>query len=377
MTDVPHVEVPRVSERVEEPRTDGRGRAPETRRGGVGPWWRTTTAIALGLFFGVVLLGSVWLLAEALALVVLGVVIGEALAPVVDWLEKYIPRLAAILLTYLVIALILVGFGLAILPTLISQLQAAISQVPALVDSAQGWLGRLPGLSTGDVISFVSSILGQASQALLALPVLLVTSLLNILFLVFVSLYWLFQAKGRRNFTLSLVPKDRRERVRSTAKDMAQAMGGFVRAAVIDGLIIAVLSFIGLTIIGVPFALALALFAGLLEFIPVIGPTVAAIPMLALALADSPTKALIVLAFVLALQQFESNVLMPNIVRSQTRISPLLSLLALFVGASLGGLLGALVAIPLAAAARVFVVQAVAPGLRRWTGAEPVEADSA
>ena len=81
------------------------------------------------------------------------------------------------------------------------------------------------------------------------------------------------------------------------------------------------------------------------------------------------------LVFVLELQKFESNVLMPNIVRSQTKVSPLLALLALFIGASLGGLLGVLVAIPLAAGARVFVVQVVAPGIRRWTGAEPVEAE--
>jgi predicted PurR-regulated permease PerM len=140
-------------------------------------------------------------------------------------------------------------------------------------------------------------------------------------------------------------------------------------------MIIATLYFIGLTIFGIPFALALALFAGLMEFIPVIGPTLAAIPMVALALAESPTRALIVLAFVLAMQQFESNVIMPNVVRSQTEVSPLLALLSLFAGVSLGGLLGALVAIPLAAAARVFFVQVIAPGIRRWTGAAPVESE--
>ncbi|NLG50728.1 MAG: AI-2E family transporter [Chloroflexi bacterium] len=375
MTDAPHVEVPRLPERVEEPRLDGTGREPGGRRGGVGPWWQTTTAIALGLSLGVVLLASVWLLAEAIALVILGIVIGEALSPVVDWLGRRIPRLLAILLTYLVLALILVGFGLAILPTLITQVQTAVAAVPGLVEMAQRWFARLPGVNTTDIVGFISSVLGEVSQALLALPGIIVTSLLNILFIVFVSVYWLLQAKGRRIFTLSLFPKERRERVRYTAKSMAQAMGGFVRATIIGGLIIATLYFIGLTIFGIPFALALALFAGLMEFIPVIGPTLAAIPMVALALAESPTRALIVLAFVLAMQQFESNVIMPNVVRSQTEVSPLLALLSLFAGVSLGGLLGALVAIPLAAAARVFFVQVIAPGIRRWTGAAPVESE--
>jgi predicted PurR-regulated permease PerM len=147
MTDAPHVEVPRLPERVEEPRLDGTGREPGGRRGGVGPWWQTTTAIALGLSLGVVLLASVWLLAEAIALVILGIVIGEALSPVVDWLGRRIPRLLAILLTYLVLALILVGFGLAILPTLITQVQTAVAAVPGLVEMAQGWFARLPGVN--------------------------------------------------------------------------------------------------------------------------------------------------------------------------------------------------------------------------------------
>jgi predicted PurR-regulated permease PerM len=95
--------------------------------------------------------------------------------------------------------------------------------------------------------------------------------------------------------------------------------------------------------------------------------------MLLVALLESPTQALIVLVFFIVLQQLESNVFVPNIMHSQTEISPLLAMLAIVAGGTLGGLLGALVAIPLAAALQVFVSLVVAPLIRRQSGANPTE----
>jgi predicted PurR-regulated permease PerM len=139
----------------------------------------------------------------------------------------------------------------------------------------------------------------------------------------------------------------------------------------LGGLAVGVITYIGLSIIGVQYALVLSLFAGIMEFAPVIGPIIAAIPMLAIALLASPTQFLIVLIFVIILQQVESALLTPNIMKSQTEASPLLVILALVAGHSVGGLLGALVAIPLAASLRVLVTRVIAPGIRRWSGAQP------
>ena len=134
-----------------------------------------------------------------------------------------------------------------------------------------------------------------------------------------------------------------------------------------------VFTYVGLTIIGLDLALTLSILAGLLEVIPVLGPVLAAIPMLIIALLESPTQALVVLLFVLALQQVESRILLPFIMRSQTEVSPLLVLVAIFVGEALGGLLGAIVAIPLVSMLRVFVQRVVAPWARRRTGAPSLE----
>jgi predicted PurR-regulated permease PerM len=114
----------------------------------------------------------------------------------------------------------------------------------------------------------------------------------------------------------------------------------------------------------------LGLIAGTLEFIPVIGPIIGAVPMVLIALLQSPAKALIALVFAIALHQLESGILVPNIMRTQTSISPLLVLLALTAGLSIGGVFGALVAIPLTAALRVLIIELVFPAIRHRTGVQ-------
>jgi len=152
---------------------------------------------------------------------------------------------------------------------------------------------------------------------------------------------------------------------------MGQTMGGYVRATGINGVIIGAMTYVGLLVIGVEYTLVLAVLAGLGEFLPVVGPIFAAIPAIAIALIESPQQAIVVTIFYIALQQLESNLLVPFIMRQQADVPPLLSLFALLAGSALGGLLGAIVAIPLAGALRVLVVRVLAPAEREWSGAEP------
>lgn len=136
-------------------------------------------------------------------------------------------------------------------------------------------------------------------------------------------------------------------------------MGGFVRSVFIDGVVIFIIAYVGLLLIGVDYALTLAVLAGSAELIPVLGPILVTVPIVAVALLDSPTTAVIALIFWIGVQQFETHVLSPNVIHSQTDISPLLVIVAALVGSSVGGFLGALVAIPLSGALRVLVVRLV------------------
>jgi predicted PurR-regulated permease PerM len=108
--------------------------------------------------------------------------------------------------------------------------------------------------------------------------------------------------------------------------------------------------------------------------LPVIGRWIGAMPAVAVALLTDPVQALMVLVFFVAFDQIDAHLVLPNLMRQQTDIPPLLVIFALLAGGFVGGVLGAMVAIPIAGALRVLVLREVAPAVRRWTGAEPVPA---
>jgi predicted PurR-regulated permease PerM len=301
----------------------------------------------------------------------------ESLAPIANWLSRWLPRTVAVVLVYLGLLLVLAGIGWALIPPLVSQIREASNRLPDLFNILQEWLASRNLQIGGNVLNALTSQIGNVSSALVSLPIAIFSSLLNILVVFFTSIYWLMEAPAILDFFLSLFPGGRRERVGSVVGKMGREMGGFIRGAFLDGLVIGASTYIGLVILGIDYALVLGLLAGLLEFVPWVGPIIAAVPLVGSALLQSPTKALLALGFVLVLHQFEGNIVLPNIMHTQTEISPLLVMLALIAGGAIGGILGAIIAIPLAAALRVFVREVVAPAVRRQTGAAVPEAKTA
>lgn len=335
-------------------------------------WWWYVSIGAVAIAFGLGLLAIIELIARPLAIIAMGVVVAMAFAPVTEFFGQWLSRSLAILLSYFLFVLVIIGIGLIVFPPLINQAQEASSDLPDLIDNAQNWIEQVSFLDSESLVDTVRSQLGSFTSTLVRLPIAIVSSLLDILLVLVISLYWLIQLPEMKKFTLSLFPANEKSRVGSVLAKMGQSMGGFIRAAVINGIIVGLLTYIALVIIGVDFPLVLALLAGVLEIIPVVGPIIAGITIVLVALLQSPTTALIVLVFEVVMQQVENNVLVPNIMRTQAEISPLLTLLALFVGSAVGGVLGALVAIPLAAALSVMVVEVIGPVIRRWSGAEKV-----
>jgi predicted PurR-regulated permease PerM len=339
------------------------------------PWGRIAIAVAVAIVAAVIILAGLWLFARTLALLALGLAIAAALAPLVSWLEGRVPRTLAVLLVYLAILAIFLILGGIVIPPIFAQAQDIAVRAPELITEIERLYEQYAPVGEIPMVERLVEQIGQVLTSLVAVPLGLASGVVDLVLILFVSLYTLIEAPRMRRFALSLFPEESRQRVDHTVNSMAQAMGGFIRGAVITAIIIGVVTSIGLSIIGIPFPLVLGVLAGVLELLPYVGPIIAAVPMLIVALLQSPTQALIVLVFFVILQQLESNVLVPNIMKTQTEISPLLSILAIVAGASLGGILGALVAIPIAAALRVFVREVVAPMVRRQTGAPPYQVD--
>ncbi len=345
----------------------------ERRPGRTPSWLWLASSIAAALFFG---LGGLYLfgkVAHVLAVLVLGITLASTLAPAVDSLMIKLPRLVAVISIYIVLVALIAGVAVVITPVLVLQARDLIARLPQLMVQVQTWLLVPKDLPIPSLDQLLSSSLGTLGSIIVSLPFAMFNSLLDVSLVLFISLYWLVLSPQLMKYVLSLYPQDRHARVQHVLQRIGQSMGGYLRASFTNGLIIGLLTYIGLVIIGVPFPAVLSLLMGVLEIIPALGPTVAGFFIVLVALLQSPKMALIALVFVIVLQQLEGNILVPNIMRRATDISPLLVILALLAGSTVGGLIGALVSIPIVAALKVIIDEIAAPAFRQWMGAAELE----
>jgi predicted PurR-regulated permease PerM len=338
---------------------------------GTDGWWRQVSVRAVALLMAAGVLAGFWFLRRPLALLLLGIVVAEALEPLVGRLDRRLPRLVAVLAVYAFLIAAFAGIMSLVLPNFLHQARQLIRSMPDLIPRLQEWAtSSLPfGRRLSDMLPGVMSSLGANA---LRFPMAIADSLLEFVLVFVVSIYWLILLPKTSQFALSLVPAQRQPRFAALARDIRCAMGGYFRGTAIIGLVLGVTAYIGLMLLGVRFPLVLSLFTAVMEFIPVVGATISVTLIVLVAFLQAPSLGLIALAFGIAFHQIENHVLVPNVMHSQTNISPLLAVIAVFTGATLGGVLGALVAVPLAAALQVLVVKVVAPSVRHATGAPAV-----
>ncbi len=193
---------------------------------------------------------------------------------------------------------------------------------------------------TGSVVFAITNIFGTV----VALVIVLV-----------MAYYIAVQEEDARSAFHNFVPEKYQSVVATILKRVQEKMSRWLLGQLSLSLIIGVMYFIGLSIIGIDNALVLAFFGGFCEFIPYLGPILGAIPVVVLALSDSPFKALLALIVVIVIQQTEGHVIVPKVMQKAVGLNPLVSITALLVGAELFGIAGALMAIPVATALSVII----------------------
>lgn len=336
---------------------------------------RPNAAVTIALAFAMVVVSlfAVYIFARPIVLLLAGIIIAQALIPIVNFLNRWVPRALAIASTYIALLLLLILAGIVIVPSLVDQGQELVDRAPELYEDAMAWLvdkGIIAEeISTDEVGERVTGWISQFGGRLVEIPLTIVSTVADVVLVVATSIYWLIAGPSMRRFTLSLFPAEQQGRTDSILTEIGQTMGGYVRGIAINSTLVGIASFIILSLLGIEYALVLALIAGLLDIVPIVGPVVATVPIVGVALLESLTLGLITLGIWIVIQQVENYVTMPFIMRQQAEIPPLLVLLAIFWGGSVGGILGALVAIPLSGALRVIFIRIVAPAIRRWTGA--------
>jgi predicted PurR-regulated permease PerM len=354
-------------------------RPPRRNRNGLTPA-RIVIIGAMALVLAITLLGGVWLTANTLALLFAAIVIAEAISPLIERMARFMPRGLAVGAVYLLLIGIVGGILWYVIPDLARQATTLAERIPEVTEEVTEVVDEVTeevenstddaGMPVfDDVESTVREGAARLANEIVTFSGTLVSSITQMFLIAFMSAYWLISRSALFDFVRSLAPRDGQEAVDGTIDAFSETVGGYVRGVAISAVIVGVLSYIGLTIIGVQYALVLALVAAFGELLPVVGPILAAIPAVIVAFFESPTQAVIVAVFYLVLQQVESNVIMPNVMKNQADVPPLLTLVAITAGGTLAGILGAVIAIPLVGVLKVMVVRIVAPGIRRWTGA--------
>jgi predicted PurR-regulated permease PerM len=322
----------------------------------------TTKQIAGGTLMVALTIMGLWLLVmlrDVIMLLFLGIVIGTALTPLVERLRSLgLRRDWSMLLAFSVMIAVLVGIIIALVPFFITQATLAYGQFPSgyrtLYDSMANSPSRL--------MRFVSERLPQdpfgavpaADDAAIAdqisdmLPSVTNTALASV-FVLLLAYYWVYYRQHAVQAVMLLFPTKWRDDALLFWREAEEKIGAFVRGLVVLSLAMSVLSGIGFSLIGLPNAFTLAIVAGLLEAVPYVGPLILALIAALVGLSVSPQLALLAVLVASILQFLEGNLLVPRVMDREVGVHPVITLLAIGIFADVFGLLGALLAVPLAA----------------------------
>lgn len=322
--------------------------------------WRTAR-ITLVVFL---VLLSLWLVHELRVLVVdvlLAVIIATAINPAANYLNKYrVPRIITVLLCYGLIVLVYFLIGLLLRGPIQEQSRLFMEHLPRYLDGATAAYNSILD-AAGDKLALQMNpnelkVMGQQMlQKTLNLSFGVLGVVLNIVLILFLAAYFAAESKNIVDSLVRWVPPSKRARVDELLGPVGMRMGGYLRGQLLVASAVATFFAIGYTLIGLPYAIVLGLVAGVLNLIPFVGSTIATVLAVAIAINQSWTLAGLVLVVFAIEQVIESNLLVPHLLGKQVDLDPLVVLFAVLIGASLGGGVGALVAVPLTAAGMFLV----------------------
>lgn len=329
------------------------------------PWSVLKAALVLvGLFV-------LYLLRDTVLVVLAALVIASAIEPATRWIMRYrIPRAPAVVFIYLCIALVLFSIVYFVLPSLLFDAAGFLTKIPTYTDTIQ-----LPTFLTQFTTASSSGILGGVSRTLSARDVVsgarslleipggvfqfvstIFGGVLSFVFIIVFSFYFAVQEQGIQNFLRIIVPHKHQSYAIDLWERSQRKIGQWMQGQLLLMLIVGLLVYLGLSILGVRHAFLFAILAGLLEIIPLFGPILSSIPAILVSFADGGVSvALIVAGLYIIIQQFENHLIYPLVVNKIVGVPAMIVILALIIGAELGGFLGALLSVPLAAALMEFV----------------------
>jgi predicted PurR-regulated permease PerM len=308
---------------------------------------------------------ALWEVRDALMLVYISALVAIGLSPLVSTLERkrlmrqQVPRWAAILVIYLCIIGAVVGVAMLVIPPIVMQARQLAMDFPRLLHQGQLWLinhGLLTReISAQEAVQQTASSSGAQDTVGLVIGAVFgfVGGVFGIITILVLAFYLLVDSDGLVSVFVRLFPRDKRGQVEEACRRVTTKVSAWLGGQLLLAGIIGSTAALGLWVMGVPFFYVLALIAGIGEMIPIVGPILSAVPAIAVALSVKPTLALAVILFFFAQQQLENHILVPRIMQRQVGISAVFVIIALLIGGSLLGIIGAILAVPTAAILQV------------------------
>jgi predicted PurR-regulated permease PerM len=320
------------------------------------------TLVLISVVFGFWLLYRFY---QVIFVLLIAIVIGTVIRPIVNWLyQRGIPRVAGVILVYILLLILLAGFLWLLFPLIFAQSATLVKDLPGYYQTLRAWIVNYPNLlfmRLGQLLpatlpTLSPSLVQQTGEEVVASAAQALGYMMSAAHIIFTSIvilvltaYWTLDGPRIIKTFLLLIPQDQRESIGELILAMEAKVGFYLAGQGILCLVISIMALVAYLLIGLPNALVLALAAGVMEAVPMIGPLLGAVPAGLIALSIAPDRLIWVIVATIVIQQLENSLLVPRIMRKAVGVNPFVTLLALFAFSSFFGLAGALMAIPMAA----------------------------
>jgi predicted PurR-regulated permease PerM len=322
----------------------------------------TSTLIKVVAVVAVVFL--LYMIADIVTIIFVSLIFASAIEPMVESLEKLkIHRSLAIILIYLALFIIIGLTIYLIIPPIINESKSLGNDLPRYANQISQFFFKIQNYTernnwpfdVKDAFNGLASALQSASQNLIGTISNLFGGLFSF-FLILVMTFYMTMEEGSFKKSIKLfLPNKKQKHVSEMVDNIQQKIGWWFRGQITLCFIIFLMTYISLSIFGVKYALVLAIIAGFFEIIPYLGPTLSAVPAVFITFVQSPLLALFVLLVYIIIQSVENNILVPKVMQRAVGLDPIISIAALMIGFKLGGVIGAIISIPVATAIGVII----------------------
>jgi predicted PurR-regulated permease PerM len=310
-------------------------------------------ALALGFFY---------IVRDVIGLVFVSVILAAAFDPFIDFFEKHkIPRAVSILVIYLILLAVISLVIVLLIPPVSEQVGQLARNLPDYYERVaigiNNWRGNENIPTLPQALSSLSNNLAKTTSGVFTTLTGIFGGLISFVSVLVMTFYLAVQKNGLKFFIRFLTPAEHHGSVLGLADRVQSKIGTWLRGQMILCLVVGLAVYVGLTILGVKYALLLGVIAGITEIIPYVGPFIGAIPGVFIAFSDSLPKVIMVAALYFLIQQLENYILVPKVMQKTTGLNAVVVMAAILIGGKLGGIVGALLAVPVVSMLEVFLLE--------------------